>query len=42
MDTAPFRPYVLPSLIPDRVIPRGCLFQRTTFHPPYFIPLSTP
>ena len=40
MYTAPFCPYAVPSLIPDKVIPHGWLFFRMTFSFPYFLPFS--
>ena len=40
MATFPFRPYVMPSIIPDKVIPCGWLCQCTTFYFPYFLTLS--
>ena len=39
MAVAPFRPYIVPSLIPDKMIPCGWLCPRMTFFFLYFIPL---
>ena len=39
MATFPFRPYVMPYIIPDKVIPCGWLCQCTTFYFPYFLTL---
>ena len=39
MSTAPFHPHVVPSIIPNKVSPRGWICQRTTFYFYYFLPL---